>query len=372
MLMKYRSYFFLIIQLFVASLCVQTSDAAHYIMSVKKSDVVHCVQQQRSQKLIIHTIYGDFEVTEPVLIDLFNSPVMERIKYVRQYGVLDYVIKQRKEYTRYEHCVGVWALLRMHGATLEEQIAGLLHDASHTVFSHVADMLFSHQSEDSSYQDDIHAWYLKKNNIDVLLSQHNILFDAILHKSGTHRMLERDLPDICADRLEYNLQAGILTHMLTHEDIAAILATIRYENGQWFFIDKACAKRLAFVSLFNTEHVWGGLENQFIYTWTVHALNRALHVGLLSLDDIHFSIDPLVWDKLWISNDPFIITCLDKVVRYEVYLAAIDLSERKLIKKGKFRGLDPFVKEGSQLKRLTDIDDAYCKEYNRVKACMAQ
>ncbi len=221
--MKYRFYFFLIVQLLVVSLYTGMGGNLRHITIAKKPDaVVHhmpqrCLQekQKSSATLIIHTIYGDFEVTEPVLIDLFNSPVMERIKYVRQYGVLDYVIKQKKEYTRYEHCVGVWALLRMHGATLEEQIAGLLHDASHTVFSHVADMLFSNQSQDSSYQDDIHAWYLKKNNTDALLSQHNIPFAAILHKSGTHRMLEQDLPNICADRLEYNLQAGLLTNMLT-------------------------------------------------------------------------------------------------------------------------------------------------------------
>ncbi len=155
------------------------------------------------------------------------------------------------------------------------------------------------------------------------------------------------------------------------EDIAAILAAIRYENGQWFFVDKECAKKLALVSLFNTEHVWGGPENQFIYTWTSHALNRALHIGLLSLDDIHFSIDPLVWDKLWISNDQFIIECLDKIVHHEERLATIDSQERKSIKKGKFRGLDPLVKEDGQLKRLTGLDDEYRTEYNRVKMCMA-
>src|SRR6266481_3951243 len=96
--------------------------------------------------LTINTIYGNFIVTEPVLVDLFNHPIMERIKHIRQYGVSDYIIKQKKEYTRYEHCVGVWALLYLYGARLEEQIAGLLHDTSHTVFSHVGDTLFSHNS----------------------------------------------------------------------------------------------------------------------------------------------------------------------------------------------------------------------------------
>ena len=159
--------------------------------------------------------------------------------------------------------------------------------------------------------------------------------------------------------------------MLTIEDIGEILAHVRYQNGQWFFVDKECAKKLALVSLFNTEHVWGGLTNQFIYTWTVHALNRALHIGLLSLDDIHFSIDPIIWDKLWITYDPFIIECLDTIVCHRERVAALESHEIASIKKGKFRGLNPLVKEDDQLKRLTDLDDEYCKEYNRVKCCVA-
>jgi HD superfamily phosphohydrolase len=311
---------------------------------------------------MVHTIYGDFTVTEPVLIDLFNSPIMERIKHVRQYGVLDYIIKQKKEYTRYEHCVGVWALLRMYGATLEEQIAGLLHDSSHTVFSHVGDVLFDHQSDKSSYQDDIHEWYLQQYNVDALLAHHNIALSAVLHKSGTHVMLERDLPDICADRLEYNLQAGLLTSMLTIDDITAILQDIRYAHGQWFFVNKESAKQLALVSLFNTEHVWSSPANQYIYHWTADALSRALTIGLLTIDDIHFSTDPIIWDKLWISNDECIIECLDKIVHYRL------LEQKKRpISKGKFRGLNPLIQENDQLKRLTDIDTEYYQEYNRVK-----
>ena len=368
--MKHSSYFFLTIQFFVMSLCNASDHRYHVITTQKPYVVLHDTQQSRIHTLNVYTIYGDFEVTEPVLIELFNSPIMERIKYVRQYGVLDYVVKQKKEYTRYEHCVGVWALLRMYGAPLEEQIAGLLHDASHTVFSHVADMLFAHQPKDTAYQDDIHEWYLKEMGIDVLLSRYNISLDAVLPKSGVHRMLEQDLPDICADRLEYNLQAGILTNMLTTEDIANILAHTRYANGIWFFVDTACAKKLALVSLFNTEHVWGGLANQFIYTWTVHALNRAMHIGLLSLDDIHFSIDPMVWDKLWISNDPFIGECLDIIIRHKEIIATLEPRKIALIKKGKFRGLNPLVRDGDQLKRLVDVDDAYCAEYNRVKGLL--
>lgn len=312
--------------------------------------------------LTINTIYGNFTITEPILIDLFNHPIMERIKHVRQYGISDYLIKQKREYTRYEHCVGVWALLKLHGATLEEQIAGLLHDASHTVFSHVGDKLFAHQSTHNSYQDDIHEWFLKHYDINVLLAQYGIGLADILHKSGTHTMLEQDLPHLCADRLEYNLQAGILTDMLTQKDIAMILNNIHYDNGQWFFTSVDAAKKLALVSLYNSEHVWGNPLDQFIYTLTARALNRALEIQLLTMDDIHFSTDPIIWDKLWISNDPLIMQCLENMVNYKT-----TFTPTQSFKKSKFRGLDPLVLINHTLHNLTEVDKEYSQEYDRVK-----
>lgn len=331
------------------------------------SDATINQQNDSNQTIVIHTLYGNFEIIEPVLINLFNSPAMNRIKYVRQYGTLDYVIKQKKEYTRYEHCVGVWALLKKYGASLEEQIAGLLHDVSHTVFSHVGDVLFNHQSLLSSYQDDIHKWYLKQQKIDLLLTQHNILLDNIVGQDNKHTMLEQNLPDICADRLEYNLHAGILTNMLTIEDIATILQNLHYDQGYWFFTNKKIAKQFALVSLFNTENVWSSPKAHFINKWTAEALKTGLEIGLITLDDIHFSTDPIIWDKLWISDNQVIMQSLDKLINHTKIIYICTDTQGQFLIKGKFRGLDPLVSENNELKRLTELDNEYKEEYNRVK-----
>lgn len=342
--MKYNLVLFLIIQLFTP-LCIATD-----------------------QPLFVSTIYGDFNITEPVLIELFNHPIMERIKHIHQYGTADYIIKQKKEYTRYEHCVGVWALLKMYGANLEEQIAGLLHDTSHTVFSHVGDVLFEHTSLTSSYQDDIHEWFLKQYHIDELLHKYDIPLSAVIHKSGDHTMLEQDLPNICADRLEYNIQAGILTNMLAADDIATILKDINYNNGNWFFMNENCAKKFAAVSLFNTEHVWASPADQIIYQFTAHALKRGLDIGLLTFDDIHFSTDPIVWDKLWISNDPYIVECIENIINYKKLLNNPSQAQQK---NKKFRGINPWIYKNNQLQRLTDLDNEFKEEYNHVKTKVA-
>ena len=326
---------------------------------------------QRPIPLSVHTIYGDFLVSDPVLIDLMGSPAMQRMKGVRQYGTVDYVIKQPKEYTRYEHSVGVWALLNIFGASLEEQIAGLLHDVSHTVFSHVGDVVFHNKSAENSYQDNIHEWYLKQQKIDQLLAKHNIALESILHKSGKHRMLEQDLPEVCADRFEYNLQAGILTGMLNHEEIKAIIKDARFENGRWIFVTPQSAKKLAMVSLYNSEHVWGGPFAYFINKWTADALIEALRINLISTDDIHFSTDDAIWGKLWISNDPVIDKNLNKLISYKNLIKVTKPQDSDTVIKTKFRGIDPWVKINNEYKRLSEIDLDYKQEFQRVKTIVS-
>lgn len=170
------------------------------------------IAQTQQPSLIISTDYGNFEVKEPVLRKLFELPALKRTQYVEQYGIDKYVAPEYPSYSRYKHCVGVWALLRLFGASLEEQIAGLLHDVSHTVFSHAGDRLFKHASTTSSYQDTIHEWYLDMMGIRQILQEYGISMYAIVHNKNVNFMLEQPLPDVCADRLEYNLQGGGKSH----------------------------------------------------------------------------------------------------------------------------------------------------------------
>ena len=153
-----------------------------------------------SQSKTVQTPYGNVVVTEPVLIELLECSAMERIKKVHQYGSRSLIDGYGKSYTRYNHCIGVWALLRRYGASLEEQVAGLLHDASHTVFSHVGDYLIKQADCKKSYQDDIHAEYLAKQGIGKILSKHGMKLEDIVPNSEVHCALDQDLPDLCADR----------------------------------------------------------------------------------------------------------------------------------------------------------------------------
>jgi HD superfamily phosphohydrolase len=90
---------------------------------------------------IVDTIFGKIDEQNPVAIKLLNHDVVQRLKHIDQSGPLIYISNEYPAYSRYDHSLGVYALLKRYNVSTEEQIAGLMHDTSHTVFSHLADYI---------------------------------------------------------------------------------------------------------------------------------------------------------------------------------------------------------------------------------------
>ena len=283
----------------------------------------------------ITTIYGNETIDESVLQELIECPSVQRLKNIHQYGVIYYAWKAQ-EFSRYTHSIGVMVLLRRFGASLNEQIAGLLHDVSHTIFSHLGDHMFKQHSEKNSYQDDIHRWYIQQTEIPKILTHYGISVDDILHKNGKFKMLEQDLPDVCCDRLEYNLYGGLIEDLLTIPDIHRILNHVSYENGQWLFTDRIYAKQYANISLYLTKNNFASAWNQMTNEWMAQALHRALDLNAIDMRDIHFSVDDTVWDLLIKSDDAIIKNCMYKIMHHKKFYRLSDETDYDLCIHPKF------------------------------------
>src|SRR3989344_8317667 len=148
-------------------------------------------------------MYGTAFIDSPVLIELIQSQPVQRLKGIAQFGVPD-EFYHLKNYSRYEHCIGTMLLLKQLEASLEEQIAGLLHDVSHTAFSHVIDWVVGNGHVED-YQDTQHKKVIANSEIGRILKSYGYDPQAI---SDYHHftLLESDLPNICADRIDYSLR----------------------------------------------------------------------------------------------------------------------------------------------------------------------
>ncbi len=327
---------------------------------------------------LVHTIYGDYTVQEPVLCDLLHSKAFTRLKGIRQYGVDDYIHVTKYPYNRHIHSLGVFALLRKYGAQLDEQVAGLLHDVSHTVFSHVGDHVAAqmHKQQfdqnDDAYQDNMHCWYLNQTDIAPILQKYDMNVEQINHKGGDFHMLEGDLPDICADRLEYNLYGGYIEGWITEQEVNELLSHLHYDGERWWFDDAYQARKLAEISLRLCEDIFASSWNIGSYEWAAKALLRAVDLDMLSMDDIHFGQDDAVWELLTAAPDENIKESVRCILSAKTAYKEADESDYDLSYVSKFRGINPWVQTHSGYQRLTDIDHDFIKMYDRVKLAVSQ
>lgn len=318
---------------------------------------------------IVETFYGPLEVTEPVILELIESDPFQRLKDVHQYGISYYTTHQ-EEYNRYDHSLGVFAILRKKGASLQEQIAGLLHDVSHTVFSHVGDYVFGKVPTEETYQDDIHGWFLEKYGLGKILAKHGFSIKDVDPKSGKFAALEQELPNLCADRIDYNLQGAFHQGFLSHEEVRQILDDLNFVDGKWVSSKPGPLRKLVRFSIHMSQHCWGSPVNYLLSSWLAEAISEAVKLGHLTKEDITYGRDHHVWNKLTTINDPTVQNLFLKIYNPHKHFTLGNPEEADLHPTMKFRGINPWIKHHNALIRLTDYDEELAKEYLKGKTLM--
>lgn len=121
----------------------------------------------------VDSIYSCSPINEPVLIDLLQTRAMQRLQGVYQHGVTA-ILGITQPVTRYEHSLGVWHLVKRFGGSLEEQITALIHDVSHSVFSHVIDYLADGR-QITNFHDEYKEFYVAGTELPEVLGRYGEL-----------------------------------------------------------------------------------------------------------------------------------------------------------------------------------------------------
>lgn len=172
--------------------------------------------------VIDDSIHGEHTITEPVLIALLRSPSLRRLVGVCQHGVTG-LLGLTPTITRFEHSVGAFLLVRRVGGSVEEQVAGLLHDVSHTVLSHVMDWALSKPGE--SFHEVHKDRYLATTELPGILSAHGFA-DHRPFQEEHYPLVERPAPHLCADRLDYALRDAVVFEKLALADARRVVACL--------------------------------------------------------------------------------------------------------------------------------------------------
>jgi HD superfamily phosphohydrolase len=238
-------------------------------------------------------VYGRVSIEDAEILELIGCATFERLKGVRQAGPSALAFPF-KDVTRYEHSLGVFILLRRLKAPRREQVAGLLHDVSHTAFSHAVDFVFTSTEQDHHE----HLKPLMLDRPDITRALAGMGFSPRdFYDDSVYPLLEQPIPLLCADRLDYFLRDGLACDVVKPQFIERIMGCLAVVDHQIVLTDVAVAREATALFATMNRDWWASPVEAFIYNEFADALREGLRSGAIERDDL-LTQDVLVLDKL--------------------------------------------------------------------------
>lgn len=295
-------------------------------------------------------IYGEEKIDENVLIDLINSDSVQRLKRISQFGLPEEYY-HLPCFSRFDHSIGVMILLRRLNAGLEEQIAGLLHDVSHTAFSHTIDWVIGDPIKED-HQDRTLLEFIEGPEIKGILEGYG--FDPKkIANIKSFSLLEKHAPDLCADRVDYTLREIALLH--NKKDVDLILKNLINFKGNIVFNSLEATRLFTkYYVDFNRNH-WCSSRAKMRWHLLAGILKKALSQKIITLSDFKKD-DFYIINILLKSKDNEI---LENLTLLKNGFNLENVEKGGVIIRKKFRWVDPFVFIDNSLIKFSDISGNY-------------
>ncbi|KAI0160933.1 hypothetical protein GGR52DRAFT_562246 [Hypoxylon sp. FL1284] len=254
------------------------------------------------EDVVIHDqLYGSHTITEPVLKELLRSPALARLVGVCQHGISGF-LGLTPGVTRFEHSAGAFLLVRLVGGGLEEQVAALLHDVSHTAMSHVVDFALTAPGDPSFHE--IHKMrFARSTHIPDVLARHGFADLAPLDEER-FPLVEQDAPRLCADRLDYGLRDavgfGYVTLEQAHRVVAALRAWPDAKAPSRLLVlrERDAALSLARAYMASDRDVWGNPAHGNLYTRTAELMRSSIRGGGVREEELWKLSDEEFWGRM--------------------------------------------------------------------------
>jgi len=297
-------------------------------------------------------VYGRHAFTEPVLVEIIDSAPVQRLKRISQQGVPQ-KWNHIRTFMRYDHDIGTAILIARVGGSLEEQVAGLLHDISHTAFSHLIDYVVG-TGHKEDFQDRSFYRFLQSSEIPRILERHGY---SARQFRDLHRftLLEQEIPRLCADRLDYCFRQMAVDG---EADLVRRLAgSVAVSKGRLHFSSKRDALDFGRGYLRLQKHNWTAKETGARYQLLVRAIRAAMKAGEITKEDF-FTDDETMVGRLESSENPEVIECLSDLTAGRL---------RYMKERNKLRYVDPTYIEDGKVMVLSEENLSYRKSVESLK-----
>lgn len=243
------------------------------------------------------------------LIDYLEIKEFKRLKGIGLFCGCDYthLFDCPTFYSRYDHSLGV-ALIIWHFTHDQKQtLAGLLHDVSSPVFSHVVDFFNNdHLLQESTEKSNRDILSQSQELLALLKRDHIDLEEVIDYK--LYPIADNKKPQLSADRLEYMLSSGyFLGHHITLEEIKAIyqdLIVLTDEKGQ----KEIGFKTMEMAELFtknacNVSKIYLSNEDKLALQLLADILKKMVQDGFATMEDFYVLTEAEMITR--IQNSPY-------------------------------------------------------------------
>lgn len=312
--------------------------------------------------IVEDVLYGSFEI-EAVLADLILSKEVQRLKDVHMAGPA-FLINSTWNETRYEHSLGVMLLIRKLGGSIEEQIAGLLHDVSHTAFSHVVDLALANEADD--YHEKIKQRILEASSIPEVLKKYGYDYQKLLLNDEQWGLLEQEAPLLCCDRIDYTLREVYRYFSVSIDEIHQFLTAIKIISGKivlesidWaeWFIDQY--KKIVIDFFYDPRNI-------FSYEWMAQIIQLGLANNSLTKTDLLMADNQFLATLKLINSDK-IQKLLEKINQPPNYTVVSSNEEYDIFQKKKLRLVDPLVEVNDEVIPVSKVSSDVRKKIGKMR-----
>lgn len=302
-------------------------------------------------------VFGEFSIDEPVLIELIESSTLQRLKNISNAGYYE-AFFPGSYHTRFEHSVGDMYLLMHFGAPVEEQIAGLIHDVSHSAFSHCIDYIGESEGQkNQSHQDNMFEDFVRTSKIPAILQKHGFDLNYILDDSH-FPLKETDLPDLCTDRMDYSLRGGIMHGEITQNEVKYFLENITATNGRWIFKNFESASWYAKLFLKVSSTYFSSIESAVMLSCVGAYLKHGLTQKYITMDDIYVDdVHVLAKMKPFHKTDTELNYLFERMSNKVPYKNNPEKFSSHVFCKS--RVVDPLFFDRSEVKRVSEVDEEW-------------
>mgnify|MGYP003408311533 FL=1 len=305
-------------------------------------------------------------------------PIMQRLSGIGLLCGTDWtsLYKNRFFYSRLDHSVGVALIIWNFTKDKTQTIAGLLHDVSTTVFSHVSDFRKGDALTQTSTEEPTTKMILSDSALCKLLESDGIEPKDVVDYH-IYPIADNEIPSLSADRLEYMYPSGLaLDGSWTFEEIAKTyndLIILKNEENK----DELGFKTIEMAELYCKKfcmigHILQLNENKLSLQLLSQIMSKAVELDVLQEEDFMTLSESKIIEKIesFISKKTLSLEEQKFATMYNTFrkMTKVEHTSQKLPEdkyfcvslKVKQRYINPLVKVGAnsqQAKRLSEVSD---------------